>query len=715
MNRISTLLLVVCLLPVSFMHAASDKSDKEPAVTASADGAKFAEEFVEHYQVPVLLLVLIVAVVLGVIIYNLWMRHVFQRKELALLREHNKLLENMPVFYAQVQVIADKDGQLSDLKLIAGNNLFKKLFYTDGRRNTLNGQSWQHDAAFVRAVQKVLNQRQSVSYNFHIGKLDISYEVLIRPAGKPGTIDIFGSDTTRLHRMEDKLRESNEKLTLALDMSHLVPWRWDLERQTITFDSHYRMTLRRWENEQRQKGTHVYPASECLDCICPEDVERVRHRYEDLANGRQEVATEEFRITSYENGTPYTNWVEVRAQAEKPGTDGKVKFLVGSLLVITKRKNEQLELIRAKERAEEADRLKSAFLANMSHEIRTPLNAIVGFSSILGTVDNPAERKEYVSIIENNAELLLQLINDILDLAKIEAGTMDFVYTPVDVNGLMMELKSLIAMRVRPGVVLDMVQGADACVISTDRNRLSQVLINLLTNAVKFTDKGSITFGYKLRGSEIYFYVTDTGCGIPKNKQALIFDRFVKLNSCVQGTGLGLPICQHIVSKMDGHLGVDSEVDKGSTFWFTLPYHRAELLANPTEAMSAPVSVAGRRVRLLVAEDNESNYRLFYSILHTRYDLVHAWNGREAVELFRKSRPDLILMDLNMPEMDGYEAVREIRKCATRVPVIAVTAYAYAVDEQRVMSSGFDGYLSKPINIQKLNAMIVEKLGEKNK
>lgn len=716
MKRIFYLLLIVCLWPVSFMHAAHDKSDKEPVsvISVSADGVRSAEAFVEHYQMPVLLLVLILAVVLVVIVYNLWMRHVFQQKELALLREHNKLLENMPVFYAQVHVIVDKDGMLSDMKLMAGNELFKKLFQPDEQHSVLNNRLWRSDVPFVRAVQKVLDQRQSVSYNYHIGKLGISYEVLIRPAGKPEVIDIFGSDTTRLSRMEDKLRESNEKLTLALDMAHLVPWRWDLERQTITFDSHYRITLRRWENAQRQKGTHVYPASECLDCICPEDVERVRHRYEDLASGRQKVVTEEFRITSYENGTPYTNWVEVRALAEKPGTDGKVKFLVGSLLVITKRKNEQLELIRAKERAEEADRLKSAFLANMSHEIRTPLNAIVGFSSILAATDNPAERKEYVSIIENNAELLLQLINDILDLAKIEAGTMDFVYTPVDVNGLMTELKNLIAMRVRPGVALNMVQGTDTCVISTDRNRLSQVLINLLTNAAKFTNKGSITFGYKLRGSEIYFYVTDTGCGIPKDKLTLVFDRFVKLSSFVQGTGLGLPICQHIVSKMDGHIGVDSEIDKGSTFWFTLPYHRAELITEPTDALPEPVSADGQRVKLLVAEDNESNYRLFYSILHSQYDLVHAWNGREAVELFRKSRPDLILMDLNMPEMDGYEAVRQIRKYAARVPVIAITAYAYAVDEQRVMSSGFNGYLSKPINIGKLNAMIVEKLGEKS-
>lgn len=695
MKSVFLILLAVCLWPVPFLCAANDAA--------------------AFYSVPAIVLVGILSVVLIVVIFSAWMRHVFQRKELRLLREHNKLLENMPVFYAQLRVTVDKDGLLEDMKIMAGNELFKKLFLPDEQHKAQNSRIWKNDVTFVRAVQKVLNEHHSVSYHYSHERSGVSYEVLMRPASEYHVIDIFGSDTTRLHRMEEQLRAANEKLALALDMSHLIPWRWDLERKIITFDSHYRMTLRRWENEQHRQGTHVYSASECMDCIASEDVERVRRRFDDLVNGRQKVIAEEFRITTYENGTPYMNWVEVRAVAEKTDEDGRVKFLVGSLLIITKRKNEELELIRAKERAEEADRLKSAFLANMSHEIRTPLNAIVGFSSILSITDNAADRAEYVSIIENNANLLLQLINDILDLAKIEAGTMDFVYTSVDVNGLMTDLKNLIAMRVHPGVTLDMVLGMSSCYIRTDRNRLSQVLINLLTNAAKFTDKGSITVGYKLLGDKIHFYVTDTGCGIPKDKQKIIFDRFVKLSSFVQGTGLGLPICLNIVHKMDGQMGVDSEVGKGSTFWFTLPYQPVEPTAEPKEVLPESASSDKHRTRLLVAEDNASNYRLFYSILHTQYELIHAWNGREAVELYAKYRPDLILMDLNMPEMDGYEAVCGIRKHSLQVPVIAVTAYAYAVDEHRVMNSGFDGYLSKPINVGKLKTMIAELLSKKKK
>lgn len=233
-------------------------------------------------------------------------------------------------------------------------------------------------------------------------------------------------------------------------------------------------------------------------------------------------------------------------------------------------------LVKAKVKAEEANTLKSAFLANISHEIRTPLNAIVGFSDLLASEEGELseERQEYVRIIENNNVLLLQLISDVLDLSKIEAGTLDFVYTDIDVHGLFVELEDTIRLRnKKPGVRIWYHVQMTECIIHTDRSRLMQVVMNLINNAMKFTEEGSIEFGYYLQEDGfLYFYVTDTGYGIPEEHLNEIFGRFVKLNSFVQGTGLGLPICRTIVEKLGGKIGVVSQLGEGSTFWFTLPY-----------------------------------------------------------------------------------------------------------------------------------------------
>ena len=227
--------------------------------------------------------------------------------------------------------------------------------------------------------------------------------------------------------------------------------------------------------------------------------------------------------------------------------------------------------IREREKAEEANRLKSAFLANMSHEIRTPLNAIVGFSTLLANEENLEERQEFIKIIENNNELLLQLINDILDLSKIEAGTLEFIYSDVDVNSLLTEIEQSNRIRNRhPEIQIFFEERLPQCIIHTERNRLTQVINNLLTNSMKFTTRGSIRFGYRQEGNRLRFYVKDTGCGIPADKIDSVFGRFVKLNNFQQGTGLGLSICKTIVEKLGGEMGVESEEGVGTLFWFTI-------------------------------------------------------------------------------------------------------------------------------------------------
>ena len=238
---------------------------------------------------------------------------------------------------------------------------------------------------------------------------------------------------------------------------------------------------------------------------------------------------------------------------------------------ITQLKETEQMLIKAKEKAEEADRLKSAFLANMSHEIRTPLNAIVGFSSMLEEAEDQEEKHQYITIIEDNNKLLLQLISDILDLSKIEAGTFDIIPERVNAKQLCNDLFQAMQMKTSPQVELRLKDNLPELTFISDKNRLYQVLLNFVTNALKFTSEGSITIDYKIDGNEVKFSVQDTGMGIEPEKQEAIFTRFVKLNSFIPGTGLGLPICQSIVTQLGGKIGVESEPGRGACFWFTHP------------------------------------------------------------------------------------------------------------------------------------------------
>lgn len=242
---------------------------------------------------------------------------------------------------------------------------------------------------------------------------------------------------------------------------------------------------------------------------------------------------------------------------------------------ITQLKETEKQLTLAKEKAENADLSKSAFLANMSHEIRTPLNASTGFAEVLASANTEEEKAQYQEIIKMNADLLLQLVNDILDMSKIEAGTLEFVYTKVDINLLLSDLRQLFQMRVNDAgknIQIIAEPSLPSCSIETDRNRVAQVLSNFTTNAIKFTQEGTISIGYEARDTELYFYVTDTGAGIPADKLPEVFGRFVKLNKDKKGTGLGLSISKTIVNKLEGQIGADSVEGKGSTFWFTIPY-----------------------------------------------------------------------------------------------------------------------------------------------
>ena len=329
-----------------------------------------------------------------------------------------------------------------------------------------------------------------------------------------------------------------------------------------------------YRNLGEKEGTPMPQVIGVYAHVVPEDQAVLKNFVGEVKTGKATSLRKEVRVCR-ENGKYTWTSINVMVRDYRP-QDGIIEMLCINYDITPLKETEQ-KLIIARDKAEELDRLKSAFLANMSHEIRTPLNAIVGFSSLLAETDSRSERQEYIKIVQENNELLLQLISDILDLSKIEAGTFNFVYTNVDVNETCAEIIKSMSMKVSKGVELIFEEPFPECYIYTDKNRFTQVISNFINNALKFTQQGSITLGYEqVSHQKIKFYVRDTGMGIPEEKQKSVFERFVKLNTFVQGTGLGLSICKSIVSQMGGEIGVDSTEGVGSCFWFTHPYHAAD-------------------------------------------------------------------------------------------------------------------------------------------
>lgn len=386
------------------------------------------------------------------------------------------------------------------------------------------------------------------------------------------------------------------------------------------------------------------------------------------------------------------------------------------------------ELQSSKDKAEMSDNLKSAFLANMSHEIRTPLNAIVGFSHLITESDDAEERKTYYQIVEANNERLLQLINEILDLSKIESGTIEFSFGLTSLHNLCQEIHDAHIFRTPEGVQLVYEPSDESLRIETDKNRVFQVISNLIGNAVKFTKEGSIKYGYELVDGQIVFHVTDTGTGIEPEKVGRVFERFAKLNNHAQGTGLGLSICKSIVERLGGQISVSSIVGVGTTFTFTLPYSTQETPKEVDSEMKTvlykekvPQSGNGisanegtgkekihmtKQVCILIAEDTDSNYDLLNAILGKQYRLVRANDGMEAVLLYDEVKPDLVLMDIKMPNLDGLEATKIIRELSATVPIIAQSAFAYEHDVKAAMEAGCNDFIAKPIAQSKLKEVI---------
>ena len=475
-----------------------------------------------------------------------------------------KLYVNLPVGVE----LYDRDGYLIDL-----NAKDMEIFGIRSKKDVL-GVNIFSNPILPKDVIKKLKENKSVNFRLNysfkkvddyyntskVGELDIvtKASILYDQRGEPSSYLLINLDNTEKMIAYNRISEFENVFTLVSVYAKVGYALYDL----YTFEGY---AIKQWyENMGEKDGTPLSQIIGIYSYIHPNDVGCINSFFEEVKQGKAHHFRREVRVKSGDGW----KWICANITRNPQSVDPNKPEMIWINDDITELKDSQLK----RERAEELDRLKSAFLANMSHEIRTPLNAIVGFSQLLAETDDPEERHEFVEIIDSNNRMLLQLISDILDLAKIESGTMDFKFADMNVKEVINEIVTSFRIKMPDNVALIAPQDSPECQIYSDRMRLTQVISNFLNNAIKYTSEGCITLAYEIIGDEIKFSVTDTGDGMSQEIQAHIFDRFYKGNTFKQGTGLGLSICETIVNRLGGRIGVNSELGKGSTFWFTHPY-----------------------------------------------------------------------------------------------------------------------------------------------
>lgn len=505
-------------------------------------------------------------------------------------------------------------------------------------------------------------------------------------------------DVTEKKAQEKKIKSTQKELALALNAGKLISWNYNIEDNTFhKFDIHV-------ENIKK------IPFESILETIHMDD----RNKFLELVNSiiQKKSLPDNSIVLRVMHERDEDFFYNHFTFSPRENDEGKVVSITFIERDITKDVQYQQELIMAKNKAEEADKLKSTFLANMSHEIRTPLNAIVGFSALLTEVENEEEKNEYKQLIETNSDILLRLIGDILDLSKIEVGSIDINRQDLDLCSLCDELFRSFQQRIKnPKVTLRLVAPYKKCVAKFDKYRFTQIFTNFVTNAIKYTPEGEIIMGYECQPGQVRLYVKDTGIGIPDEKKNRIFGRFEKLDTFAQGTGLGLSICKAIANATKGEVGFESKENEGSEFWY-IGITEVEFIEKSqdfeveekTESIAQhpatrPVNI--KNLKILVAEDNDSNFLLIQKILRHCH-LTRAINGVEAVKKAKDQTYDIIFMDIRMPEMNGLEATAKIREFNNSLPIIALTANAFYTDKEAALAAGCNYFTTKPVKEQEI-------------
>lgn len=532
-------------------------------------------------------------------------------------------------------------------------------------------------------------------------------------------LDITDIKNTRdqLKKAKLKAEKSDERYRLAVSATGLGIWDWDVISNKAFYSKLYKMQLGYEDHELE----NVFSTWENL--LHPDDYESTVLKFKNYLKNPVGQYLSEFRM-KHKNGS----YISIFSMAESIKNEkGEVIRMFGSHRDITVRKKalknleeQTAELVKSKEKAEESNRLKTEFLNNMSHEIRTPMNGILGFSQFLSDENLPiAKRNYFIKIIQNSGNQLLRVIDDILEISRLETKQVKVIEKPVCLNDLLMELFSVFDLKAKENQIPLYIKtelSDEQSTIYTDKSKLNKIISNLLENSFKYTNKGSINFGYKLINNNIEIFVKDTGIGINIEKQKIIFERFLQENEETSrasgGLGLGLSIAKENTELLGGEISVNSIKWKGSTFTVSIPYKPVNTNFKMHNFNENNNNIKEKlKYTILIAEDEEMNY-LFLEILVSKIfnqncNILHVIDGVEAVKLCKeKAAIDLILMDINMPKMNGLEATKKIREFSPNLPIIAQTAYSSIEDKEKAVSAGCNGFISKPINKEELKTII---------